>query len=415
MRVDVSVGEALDKLCILEIKFRKILDPTKRDEVSKEMVALEEAIVISKKYPYYYKILTYVNEKIWILTDDIKSGKKPDPDIFKLNDKRFRIKSFLNLLEDSEIKEQKSYTSLTCHIIVNSVDTFYKKISELNFLCMEFDAISFDSDYMHLAKDVLKHPNIKDDKFQKVINIEEFEVNDAAKYEPDPMTYICGGLFGDFIQNLSVPFEYFLKTGRKAVVYLANDNGGDNFRYGLENTYNDTKNIIMKQLFIKDFRVYNGEVFDVNLNDWRRSDLLYKTNLQEVYKMTYGVNWGSHQWLSADIDTIWADVTVINTTRARFPNNINFSDYKNAVFVSQQRSEYDYFRERTGIYLDYHQVNTFDEIVTIINSCKLFIGSLSAPLAIANALYKNRIAGLVSNSEDNAGVIGITDWKNFSY
>ena len=59
----------------------------------------------------------YVNEKIWDMTDLIKSSTVEDPkfaylsnQIFEFNQKRFRIKNWYNLITSSDIKEQKSYS-----------------------------------------------------------------------------------------------------------------------------------------------------------------------------------------------------------------------------------------------------------------------------------------------------------------
>jgi hypothetical protein len=67
----VSVGEAIDKLSILELKMKKIGDANKKKEVQKEINALS-ACHKYKEYYLYYNLLMYVNEQIWDMTDVIK-------------------------------------------------------------------------------------------------------------------------------------------------------------------------------------------------------------------------------------------------------------------------------------------------------------------------------------------------------
>ena len=117
MRVDVSVGEALDKLSILEIKLREINDPEKKSHVLKEIDTLADVQELKLKYKYYYDLLLDTNTQIWTHTNSIKAlATHKDPmfselanTIFELNQSRFRLKQIINKLCDSSIQEQKSY------------------------------------------------------------------------------------------------------------------------------------------------------------------------------------------------------------------------------------------------------------------------------------------------------------------
>ena len=60
-----------------------------------------------------------------------------------------------------------------------------------------------------------------------------------------PIIYISGGLLGDFIHQLSVINENYIKLGRKGILYIANNIGGDNFTFGLQQTFDDTYNICL--------------------------------------------------------------------------------------------------------------------------------------------------------------------------
>jgi len=212
-----------------------------------------------------------------------------------------------------------------------------------------------------------------------------------------PITYITGGMFGDFIHLLSVICEKYNETGRKGILYISNR--GDCFRNGIENTYKDVYPVIMDQKYIQDFKIYNNEPFEIDLTEWRNNPNLFSQNLYNTYKQTYNVQWGKTPWIVAPYDEKWKDKVIINTTSHRWMHNIEFikltSIYPyDLVFISSDNEQYTFFTNKTGIIIDHHKFDTFLELITIINSCKLFVGSLSAPLSIAHALHKKRICGL---------------------
>jgi hypothetical protein len=126
IKLPVSIGEAIDKLSILDIKCQMIKD-SRRDDCLKEFDLLfDELKDFLLKNFYYYNILKYINLKIWkdqdvirALTDDNQIGKLSTK-VLKDNDARFRIKKIINDLSNSELKEQKGYNKTTavfiCHM-----------------------------------------------------------------------------------------------------------------------------------------------------------------------------------------------------------------------------------------------------------------------------------------------------------
>lgn len=112
----VSVGEALDKLTILDIKCDKIQDERKKDCATERDTLLKDLQSYITKYPWHYKILKEVNLIIWNLQDsfhgkdvsEIQAGKICT-EILKENDRRFRVKAKLNHLVSSNLREQKGY------------------------------------------------------------------------------------------------------------------------------------------------------------------------------------------------------------------------------------------------------------------------------------------------------------------
>jgi hypothetical protein len=134
----------------------------------------------------------YVNEKIWDITDIIKSSTVEDPkfaylsnQIFEFNQKRFRIKNWYNLTTISNIKEQKSYSQSQVKIFINDLNTFYNKIPEINFLALEYDVITIVSGFNDKISQIIKIPTVSYSEFYNVsisniIYLENFEIADKT-------------------------------------------------------------------------------------------------------------------------------------------------------------------------------------------------------------------------------------------
>ena len=425
MKIEVSLGEAIDKLSILEIKLLKIVDENKKIEIQKEIDCLNECEQYKLQYELYYNMLMGVNTIIWDLTDYIKSITPEHSNfadisnkIFEFNQKRFRIKNMFNIISNSFIKEQKSYSSSCCNIIVDNEETFFNKLPELNYLSVEYDIITFESPIISTIKDFLKIPNVIydiDEHFSNkktMINLNNFCIPDYENrdfYCLKPIKYLIGGKFGDFIQTLSVINEKFYDTGgRKGIIYLSER--GDTFINGLITTYNDTYDIIIKQYYIHDFKIYNNDLdCVVDLCAWRTNPNLFNQNIYYTYSQTYNIEWGKRKWLTVPFDEKWKNKIIINTTNYRWSNTIDYKKLKelykdDLIFIYSDESHKDFFKANANIDTEYYRFNTFLELTTIINSCKLFIGGLSAPLAIAHALHKNRICGLCDNDGVNIAI-----------
>ena len=119
----VSLGEALDKLTILDIKLEKINDDRKND-VQVEYDILKEKLTNQlQECSYYYRILKEINLLIWEMQDDFRD-KKGDPTalcmkIIEENDRRFRVKKKINDLVNSSLKEQKGYARTKALILTH--------------------------------------------------------------------------------------------------------------------------------------------------------------------------------------------------------------------------------------------------------------------------------------------------------
>ena len=123
--VEVSVGELLDKISILEIKKEKIKDPEKlkfiNDEHSILKDQLDQNVKSDNKLNKLFQSLKEINAKLWVIEDDKRLCEKEKDftekfiklsrDVHFLNDDRAKIKLEINNLTGSKIKEIKEYTS----------------------------------------------------------------------------------------------------------------------------------------------------------------------------------------------------------------------------------------------------------------------------------------------------------------
>ena len=123
--VEVSIGELLDKISILEIKQEKIKDPEKLKFISNEHAVLKDQLNKNVKsndeIEKLFQSLKEINAKLWVIEDDKRLCEKEKDftekfiklsrDVHFLNDDRAKIKLEINNLTGSKIKEIKEYTS----------------------------------------------------------------------------------------------------------------------------------------------------------------------------------------------------------------------------------------------------------------------------------------------------------------
>ena len=123
--VEISVGELLDKISILEIKKEKIKDSEKLKFINNEFNVLKEQlnknVKSDQKLDDLFKSLKEINSKLWIIEDDKRMCEKNSDfgekfvklsrDVHFLNDDRAKIKLEMNNHSGSKIKEIKEYTN----------------------------------------------------------------------------------------------------------------------------------------------------------------------------------------------------------------------------------------------------------------------------------------------------------------
>ena len=122
---EISAGDLLDKISILEIKLEKIKDKASQEEINKEYKILKEvesfSIKLTDKLKNLFKEIKEVNQNLWDIEDKLRfceKNKDFGKNFIKLargvyfnNDKRAKIKSEINKLLGSNIKEVKQYVN----------------------------------------------------------------------------------------------------------------------------------------------------------------------------------------------------------------------------------------------------------------------------------------------------------------
>ena len=123
--IEVSIGELLDKISILEIKQKKIKDSEKLKFINNEHSILkdqlEKNVRSDDKLDKLYQVLKDINTKLWVIEDDKRQCEKDknfgekfiklSRDVHFLNDDRAKIKLEINNHTGSVIKEIKEYTN----------------------------------------------------------------------------------------------------------------------------------------------------------------------------------------------------------------------------------------------------------------------------------------------------------------
>ena len=123
--VEVSVGELLDKISILEIKKEKIKDSEKLKFINDEYRVLKDQldknVKSDKKLEEFFNNLKKINLKLWSIEDYKRMGEKNSDfgekfiklsrEIHFLNDDRSKVKLEINKYTGSQIREIKQYTN----------------------------------------------------------------------------------------------------------------------------------------------------------------------------------------------------------------------------------------------------------------------------------------------------------------
>ena len=194
-----SIGEALDRLTILQLKLDYIQDH-RRQDVQVEYNDLKNLVKnFIEKDPFHYAKLLEVNKIMWIIQDILHSGKplslEDEHGFMKQlaveNQRRFRLKRTINELLGSKHKEQKGYAGKSCFVLghlglgdhfflngaIRYLVTYYdevcvvvKKNNERNLRMMFSDEPAVTFHVIEQDSDISPNYGCSLDKFQEVIN-----------------------------------------------------------------------------------------------------------------------------------------------------------------------------------------------------------------------------------------------------
>jgi hypothetical protein len=199
----VSLGEAIDKLTILDIKIDNIKDDRKIDVKVEYDLLFEKLKYFIDKYNDLYKSMKKINLIIWkqmdILRDDNITNDiyiKICKECIDMNDIRFRIKNKINLISKSLLKEQKGYKInrliIEINNEINNILPFFEPIKYYSFIYDEIiiysnnkeleiyfkydPTIIFEEDNKH--KNNIKTYSFLENNYEKIKIYELFELNE---------------------------------------------------------------------------------------------------------------------------------------------------------------------------------------------------------------------------------------------
>lgn len=149
----VSLGEAIDKLTILDIKRTYITDSRVNDVNLEYDILHKQLFALVEKYKLLYESMKKVNLLIWNLMDQLRDGTLNDAfylktckETIELNDVRFRIKNKINMVSDSTLKEQKGYKINSALIMINNENKLLSDfITPIRYYSYLYDEIRISS------------------------------------------------------------------------------------------------------------------------------------------------------------------------------------------------------------------------------------------------------------------------------
>jgi hypothetical protein len=195
------------------------------------------------------------------------------------------------------------------------------------------------------------------------------------------------------------------------------------YQISQDHQHKDTYEMVVTQEYIYSYHVHLGEPCDINLSSWALNQPLYVSNWKHILSNEYGVTWSSSPYLTFPNEKKFETNIFISSSIKRFNHHINYKTLISKLdripfFVTSVKSEYEYFKNHSGIDIECIYFDNLYDLHKAIYNCKLFIGNLSSPLTIAEACFKTRICILEPeyNSLDNITMKGLdTVYKNCLY
>jgi hypothetical protein len=198
----VSLGEAIDKLTILDIKAEKINDIRKMDVLNEFNLLNEKLSEFIMKYKNLYETMKKVNLLIWNMMDGLRDGNLKEAEYLKVckecieyNDIRFRVKNKINNISKSHLKEQKSYKINRIIININKNINSDNQIllNIIKYLSFIYDEIIIESNCsLEFLKDYFNYDNTivfriidlnNNTEYKTKIIVEDKEYSDLDLYK----------------------------------------------------------------------------------------------------------------------------------------------------------------------------------------------------------------------------------------
>lgn len=214
------------------------------------------------------------------------------------------------------------------------------------------------------------------------------------------MNILIGPKLGDFFHCLLIPKLMWEYEKQKCNIFLCEKY--DSFTNGLKKTYEELKDIVLYQEYVKEFKIHEKEKIDMDLCNFRNSSKLcrdswtnilidmFLKNKKTIFDLKI-IDWKK--------DYNYKDTFVFNRSSIRIierGNKVieNFLKNKKCLFIYSFNEIDNFLFKKNMISL---KCGSLNQMLTIINSCKMFIGNLSAPLAIAHSLNKDRLCEIATN------------------
>ena len=316
-----------------------------------------------------------------------------------------------------ETHEQYNPTFEKINVKVRKLETFINENEIQNI-----DIISIDTEGTEL--DVLKGLNLYKNRPKVFVIENNFEskllryymsafgyrhinrlgVNDFFVREKDSvnevfLNYSTTGNIGDLFHELYVVKNYYKQTGLKGNIFLKNKEHhlDGTFVRDLYDISTELNNTLKLQEYFNGCYVYNSMIENViSLDSWRRSEFLYNKCWTEmlcnVYEIDLPIGTNS-PWIEQNtINENYKNKVVIHQSTERktkyFPWE-NIIDNNECIFISFEERQYNEFQHREKVPLVL--MKNFEECISILQSCKFYVGNLTSITALSHCLQIPRL------------------------
>lgn len=170
VHLPTSIGEAIDKLTILDIKLERISDIARKADVQREHDALLKHATLTEfiqTHADLYNTMKKANAIIWDMMDVLRDGAsrvsgeeylKACKDCIEFNDIRFRIKARINQASNSDLREQKSYKTTVFKLAIIGLHESHASISTVQRILqrpLQYYGILYDE--VQIVETVVDH------------------------------------------------------------------------------------------------------------------------------------------------------------------------------------------------------------------------------------------------------------------